>query len=159
MIHVVRAWSQKTFTTLVCGRACSVLSLWPHRLYLPRLLCPWGFPGKNIGVGCQVLLLRIFPDPQIEPGSLALQADSLPLSYPESLGKQSSGTSKSQKQTQGLPGGGLWRMMAQGCRMVSRDDKSVLKLLVVMVELYCALNQAFSQVNYMICELHLTKTL
>ena len=43
--------------------------------------------------------------------------------------------------------------------MVSRDDKSVLKLLVVMVELYCALNEALSWVNYMICELHLTKTL
>ena len=25
-----------------------------------RLLCPWDFPGKNIGVGCRFLLQRIF---------------------------------------------------------------------------------------------------
>ena len=25
-----------------------------------RLLCPWDFPGKNIGVGCPFLLQRIF---------------------------------------------------------------------------------------------------
>ena len=31
-------------------------SLWPHRLQPTRLLCPWGFPGKNIGVGCHFLL-------------------------------------------------------------------------------------------------------
>ena len=27
---------------------------------LPRLLCPWDFPGKNIGVGCHFLLQEIF---------------------------------------------------------------------------------------------------
>ena len=27
-------------------------SLWPHRLWPTRLLHPWDFPGKNIGVGC-----------------------------------------------------------------------------------------------------------
>ena len=26
-------------------------SLWPHRLQLTRLLCPWDFPG-NTGMGC-----------------------------------------------------------------------------------------------------------
>ena len=26
-----------------------------------RLLCPWGSPGKNTGVGCQLLLQEIFP--------------------------------------------------------------------------------------------------
>ena len=26
-----------------------------------RLLCPWNFPGKNIGVGCHFLLQGIFP--------------------------------------------------------------------------------------------------
>ena len=37
---------------------CSVKSnsLWPHRLWPTRLLCPWGFPGKNTGVGCHFLL-------------------------------------------------------------------------------------------------------
>ena len=39
-------------------RVCSVTSnsLWPHRLYPTRLLCPWNFPGKNTGVGCHFLL-------------------------------------------------------------------------------------------------------
>ena len=26
-----------------------------------RLLCPWGFPGKNAGAGCHALLQGIFP--------------------------------------------------------------------------------------------------
>ena len=35
-------------------------SLRPHRLYPSRLLFPWGFPGKNAGVGCHFLLQEIF---------------------------------------------------------------------------------------------------
>ena len=31
-------------------------SLWPHGLQPTRLLLPWNFPGKNIGVGCHCLL-------------------------------------------------------------------------------------------------------
>ena len=31
-------------------------SLWPHGLYPTRLLCPWGSPGKNTGVGCHVAI-------------------------------------------------------------------------------------------------------
>ena len=27
----------------------------------PQLLCPWGFPSKNTGMGCQALLQGIFP--------------------------------------------------------------------------------------------------
>ena len=59
---------------------CSVMShsLQPHGLKLTRLLCPWNFPGKNIGVGCHSLLQGIFPTPGIKPGSSTLQADSLP---------------------------------------------------------------------------------
>ena len=52
-------------------------SLQPHGLQPIRLFCPWDFPGKNTGVGCHFLLQGIFLDPGIEPGSLALQADSL----------------------------------------------------------------------------------
>ena len=34
----------------------------PHGPQHPaRLLCPWNFPGKNIGVGCHFLLQGIFP--------------------------------------------------------------------------------------------------
>ena len=41
---------------------CSVVSdsLWPHGLYPTRLLCSWYFPGRNTGVGCNILLQWIF---------------------------------------------------------------------------------------------------
>ena len=45
-------------------------------------------PGKNIGVGFYALLQGNLPSPGIEPGSLALQADSLPADLP---GKPSDG--------------------------------------------------------------------
>ena len=45
------------------------------------LLQPWDSPGKNTGVGCHFLLQGIFPtqglNPRIEPGSPALEADTL----------------------------------------------------------------------------------
>ena len=44
---------------------------------------PWGFPGKNTGVGYHFLLQGNLPDPGIEPGPPALQADSL---WPEPPG-------------------------------------------------------------------------
>ena len=52
-----------------------------------RLLCPWDFSGKNIGVGCHFLLQGIFPTQGSNPRLLRLlrlrhwQADSLPLSH------------------------------------------------------------------------------
>ena len=36
-------------------------SLQPHGLWPTRLLSPWDFPGKNIGVGWHFLLQGIFP--------------------------------------------------------------------------------------------------
>ena len=39
-----------------------------------RILCPWDFPGKNIGVGCHFLLQGIFLTQQIEPSCLASSA-------------------------------------------------------------------------------------
>ena len=36
-------------------------SLRSHGPQPTRLLCPWDSPGKNTGVGCQVLLQGIFP--------------------------------------------------------------------------------------------------
>ena len=56
-------------------------SLQSHGLQPARLLCSWNSPGKNIGVGCHFLLQRILPG--IKPGSLALQADSLPSEPPD----------------------------------------------------------------------------
>ena len=50
------------YVTCCClaAKLCLTL-LWPHGLYPARLLCPWDFPGKNIGVGCHFLLQGIFP--------------------------------------------------------------------------------------------------
>ena len=36
-------------------------SLQLYGLYTARVLCPWGSPGKNTGVGCQALLQGICP--------------------------------------------------------------------------------------------------
>ena len=42
--------------------SCLVMadSLQPQGLQHARLLCPWDFSGKNIGVGCHFLLQGIF---------------------------------------------------------------------------------------------------
>ena len=46
------------------------------------LLRPWNFPGKSTRVGCHFRLLGNLPDPGMEPGSPALQADALPSEPP-----------------------------------------------------------------------------
>ena len=71
----------------VCGPpylsvSCSVDSLQPRGLQRARLLCPWDSPGKNTAVGCHALLQRIFLTQESNPGSPALQADSLPSQPP-----------------------------------------------------------------------------
>ena len=58
-----------------------------HGLKLARLLCLWGCPGKNTGVGGHFLLPGYLPDPGIEPGSLALQADFLPTELRSDYGR------------------------------------------------------------------------
>ena len=68
----------------VCVIGCSVMcnSLWPRGLSPTRLLCPWSFPGKNIGVGCHFLSQGILLIQGSNPRLLHLlhwQADSLPL--------------------------------------------------------------------------------
>ena len=68
----------------------------PMDCRLPQLLCPWDFPGKNTGVGCQALLQGIFPTQGLNPRLFCLphwQAGSLPLAPP---GKPSSCFSKFQ---------------------------------------------------------------
>ena len=42
-------------------RSCPTLCN-PHGLQSARLLCPWGFPGKNTGVGCHSLLQMWYKD-------------------------------------------------------------------------------------------------
>ena len=46
----------------VCVLRCLVMSdsLQPHRQKPTRLFCPWNFPGKNTGMGCHFLHLKIF---------------------------------------------------------------------------------------------------
>ena len=63
--------------------ACSVVSdsLRPRGLQPARLFCPWGFPGKNTGVGYQSLLQGIFLSQGSSPRLLRWQAASLPLSH------------------------------------------------------------------------------
>ena len=53
--------------TQLCSTLCD-----PHRLPPTRLLCPWHFPGKNIGGGCHFLLQGIFLNIGIEPMPPAL---------------------------------------------------------------------------------------
>ena len=50
------------FGVWVCMLSCSAVvdSLQFHGLRPSRLLHPWNFPGKNIGVGCHFLLQGIF---------------------------------------------------------------------------------------------------
>ena len=60
------------------SESCSVMSnsLQPHELQPTRLFCPQNSPDRNIGVGSLSLLQGIFPNPEIEPRSHALQANS-----------------------------------------------------------------------------------
>ena len=60
--------------------SCSVMSdsLRPHGLQPARLLCPWGFSRQEYWSGLPCRPPGDLPDPEIEPVSPALQADSLP---------------------------------------------------------------------------------
>ena len=42
------------------------------RVIARQVLCPWGFPGRNTGVGCHFLLQRIFPIQELNPYLLRL---------------------------------------------------------------------------------------
>ena len=55
-------------------------SLRPHGLY-----SPWNSLGQDTGVSSLSLLQGDLPDPGIEPGSPALEADSLPTELSEKL--------------------------------------------------------------------------
>ena len=56
------------------GTAVVSNSLWPHRLWGSRLLCPWNFPGKNTRLPfpiVPILPLPLFlPNPGIKQASL-----------------------------------------------------------------------------------------
>ena len=61
---------EHSLSYLVC--LCSVTSdsVWPYGMWPTRLLCPWGSPGKNTGVGCHFLPRGIFLTQGSNPGLL-----------------------------------------------------------------------------------------
>ena len=65
---------------VVFGHSVVSDSLWPHGLYLTRLLCPWDSSGTDTGVGCYSLLQGIFLTQGWNPGLLHWQVDSLLIS-------------------------------------------------------------------------------
>ena len=67
-------------------------------LQTTRLLCPWDFSGKNIGVGCHFLLQGIFLTQGSNPSLLHLlnwQVGSLPVSHMRNLNFHILGTNQS----------------------------------------------------------------
>ena len=64
----------------LCTTLCN-----PMDVQAARLLCPWDFPGKNIGMYCHALLQGIFSIQELNPSLLSLLhwlASSLPLAPP-----------------------------------------------------------------------------
>ena len=61
---------------VLLAKSCSTLQ--PYVLQPTRVLCLWGFPGENTGLGCHSLLQWIFSNLHL----LHWQAYSLPLSHP-----------------------------------------------------------------------------
>ena len=66
----------------------SVMSdfLRPHGLQPTRLLCPWDFPGKSTGVGCQCLLWGLSGDDQ-NPETEGLGGQQPPSATPQEQNK------------------------------------------------------------------------
>ena len=57
LAKVLPVYKNVCLCVCVCvSRSVVSNSLQPHGLQLASLLCPWGFPGKNTGVGSHPLL-------------------------------------------------------------------------------------------------------
>jgi len=67
----------RSLVAQLCPTLCN-----PMDCSLPASSVHGDFPGKNTGVGCHAFLQGNFPDPGIEMGSPALQANSLPAELP-----------------------------------------------------------------------------
>ena len=61
---------QCNYTLMCVSHSVMSNSLQPHGLWPTRLLCLWGYPGKNTGVDCHSLLQRTFPIQGLNPGLL-----------------------------------------------------------------------------------------
>ena len=64
-----------------CLVAQLCLTLYDYGLLPARLLCPCGFPGKNIGAGCHFFHQGIFPTQGSNLHLLHWKAESLPLHH------------------------------------------------------------------------------
>ena len=56
MVLPVPDYTLRTVQVVVLVTKSCLTLLQPHGQYTIRLLCPWDFLGKNIGVGCYFLL-------------------------------------------------------------------------------------------------------
>ena len=63
---VANTHKEPVFPGTVCVCAQSCLTLCDP---MDCILCPWGFPGKNTGLGCHFLLQGIFLTQELEPMS------------------------------------------------------------------------------------------
>ena len=82
--------NRNSFVMLLFSWSVVFNSLQLHGLKPSRLLCPWDFPGKNIGKSCHFLLQGIFPAQGLNLHLwhiLNCQADSLPMSHLGSLNR------------------------------------------------------------------------
>ena len=71
------------FAIMLCSLSCVQLFA-THGLQPTRLFCPWNFPGKNTGVGCQFLFQWILPTQGSNTHLLYVlpwQVNSLPLRH------------------------------------------------------------------------------
>ena len=74
---------EKSCAHMLSHLSCVRLFVTPG-IVATRLLCPWGSPGKNTGVGCHARLQGISPTQGLNPRPLQLlhrQAPCLPLSH------------------------------------------------------------------------------
>ena len=82
---------QGLFQWVVCSHQVAKVLELSQGLWLTRLLCPWGSPGRNTGMGCHFLLQGIFPIQGLNLHLLRLlhwQLDPLPLHHLGSPCKQ-----------------------------------------------------------------------
>ena len=78
-------WKEKKkvvrFHSVVESLSPVLLFCYPKTEEPARLLCPWDFPGKNTGAGCNFLLPGIFLALQLNPSLLHCQGNSFLLSH------------------------------------------------------------------------------
>ena len=90
ILYLRRPLTKKITHTLTIGvcKSLSHVQLYTTPWTASRLLCHWGFPGKNTGMGCHFLLQGIFLTQGQKPCLLHWQADCLPVNHLGSPEKQ-----------------------------------------------------------------------